>query len=99
MAKAGVGVGILGLGYLLDNGMNILVRQVDGRDTPEEEREPPFVVPKEMGKKREENKFNLLPVTEINNEDNLPKVDCTICLAGFLCERKSNKSSLSSYIS
>ena len=56
MAKAGVGVGILGLGYLLDNGMNILVRQVDGRDTPEEEREPPFVVPKEMGKKREENK-------------------------------------------
>ena len=35
MAKAGVGVGILGLGYLLDNGMNILVRQVDGRDTPE----------------------------------------------------------------
>ena len=58
MAKAGVGVGILGLGYLLDNGMNILVRQVDGRDTPEEEREPPFVVPKEMGKK--EKKTNLI---------------------------------------
>ena len=88
MAKAGVGVGILGLGYLLDNGMNILVRQVDGRDTPEEEREPPFVVPKEMGKKREENKFNLLPVTEINNEDNLPKVDYTICLAGFYVKEK-----------
>ena len=88
MAKAGVGVGILGLGYLLDNGMNILVRQVDGRDTPEEERELPFVVPKEMGKKREENKFNLLPVTEINNEDNLPKVDCTICLAGFYVKEK-----------
>ena len=99
LAKAGVGVAIFGLGDWLDNreiavyGMNIVVRQIGGRDIPEEEREPFFVVPEEIGqrrkrKKRGEKIFKLLPVTEINNDDNLPKGDCTICLGGFHVKEK-----------